>query len=156
LRLHTPALVDDLNALPSNGWLQSGALERDSLPARLFRSTNSTGFKRSSWIGTGTQLILWNVETVALTVAESVEDCRAETVIVTDPLDQRIRLAPVLVDEAPFGHRQCVFRTRLEHLFYMSCYRLCPVFAGDSCHWWWRRLGVMLVTVMLLLLLSRW
>lgn len=84
--LHAPALVDDLNAPPPDVGHQRRALERDRGPTRLLRLADGTRLKGRPGLS-GFQLVLWNEEGIALAITEPVEDRRAQTVRLCDPLD---------------------------------------------------------------------
>lgn len=141
-RLHASALVDDEDSSPADVGHQRGTFESDSDPTGLLwladgarpEGFGGCGDTCSAEDGPGRlvsfspghlpirsvvllQLILGDEKRIALAVAEAIEDRGAETLILTDPLDERLRLAPILAQKAPLRHDQSVFGARLQQVF---------------------------------------
>ncbi len=122
--LHASALVDDKDAPPPDVGHQRGTLESYSHPTRLLRLADGArpeGFSRSGDTGSAngsyptlildslwlilivSKLILRDEKRIALAVTEAVENGNAQTLILSNALDERLRLAPVLSQVPAFG-----------------------------------------------------
>lgn len=148
--LHASALIDDLHAPPSNVRHQRRTFQSDCYPARFLWLANGARFERPARrngsvsrcvLTVGFELVLRDVERVALSVTEAVEHRGAEAMILTDPLDERLRFTPVLAQVAPLCNDERILGTRLKHLLQLArCFR----FVGDRLE---RQVGILVVVV---------
>lgn len=99
---HAAALLDALDLAVADVRLQVRAVELHGEAGEALRSAEGTGLE-------GLLLfpdVPWDVEGVALAVAEAVDDRAAPASLLTDRLPQRLRLAPVALQVLALGHHQ--------------------------------------------------
>lgn len=99
---HTPALLDFLDFLESERWIQLRALQLHSEGGDFLRLAESTGLEGF--------LILFHmpgdVEGVALAIAETVDDGAAYAALLADSLPQGLGFAPVTFKVLPLSDHQ--------------------------------------------------
>lgn len=128
---NTPALFDPLDLPVPERWLQVGAVQLHSQRSEAVRPAKGT---RLEWL----LLLLhvpWDVERVALAVAEAVDDGAAQAALMVHGLPQRLRLAPVALQVLPLSHHQG-FLTGGQHFLFPSTAIRC-VWAGFVERWDW-------------------
>lgn len=99
---NTPALFDPLDLPVPEWWLQFRAVQLHSESSEAVRSAESARLERLLLLFH----VPWDVEGVALAVAEAVDDGAAQTALMVHGLPQRLRLAPVALQVFPFRHYQ--------------------------------------------------
>lgn len=99
---NTPALFDPLDFSVPKGWLQVRAVQLDSERGEAVRPAKGARLERLLLL----LHVPWNVEGVALAVAEAVDDGAAQAALMIHSLPQRLRLAPVALQVLPLRHHQ--------------------------------------------------